>query len=64
MGRSYLKKWISNDKIFIIIIYSLSHGLMLFNRGYYWDDWVLNVPPAANIDRFTQVGIVLAGYFS
>lgn len=26
--------------ILITLIYSLTHGLLLFNRGLFWDDWV------------------------
>lgn len=30
---------LNQDTLLVIIIYSLSYGMMLFNQGIFWDDW-------------------------
>ena len=45
------------------LVYTLAHGLMLFNRGVYWDDWVLyNMDKGLIIDTFKQAGVFWVGY--
>lgn len=56
----------SYKKIAIIsILYTISYGLMLFNKGVYWDDWVwykIDIPLL--YDAMSQIGAPwLANYF-
>jgi hypothetical protein len=47
----------------LTLVYTLAHGLMLFNRGMYWDDWVLyNMDKVLIIDMFKQAGVFWVGY--
>ena len=51
------------DLSFLTLVYTLAHGLMLFNRGVYWDDWVLyNMDKVLIIDTFKQAGAFWVGY--
>ena len=51
------------DLSFLTLVYTLAHGLMLFNRGVYWDDWVLyNMDKGLIIDTFKQAGAFWVGY--
>lgn len=50
--------------LLLFIFYSLSHGLLIFNRGIYWDDWVLlNLPHRAISPFFYQGGFPLTALF-
>jgi hypothetical protein len=58
-------KYLANKKdlLFIFIIYCISSGLILLNKGVFWDDWVLyNVNMHDIIDRFHQSGSIWPGY--
>ena len=51
------------DLLLITLVYTLAHGLMLFNQGIYWDDWVLhNMDSALIVDMFKQAGSFWSGY--
>ncbi|WP_373840319.1 hypothetical protein [Methanospirillum sp.] len=48
--------------ILICCVYSLTHFLIIFNRGVFWDDWGLfNTDPRLIIERFNQTGSILTG---
>lgn len=56
-----LKKLFRNECFLIGVPYVLSYGLMLLNRGVFWEDWLLyNHTPADNIGFFRDLGFFLA----
>ncbi len=55
---------LKKDFFILFIAYFVAHGLILFNRGAYWDDWVLlYTDKTITIDRFSQAGSPIIGYF-
>lgn len=51
------------DLLLLTLIYTLAHGLMLFNQGIFWDDWALyNKDREVVIDMFRQAGGVWVAY--
>lgn len=51
------------DLFLLTAAYTLAHGLMIFNHGVFWDDWVIyNMDHALIIDRFKQTGLLWIGY--
>lgn len=51
------------DLFLLTVVYTLSHGLLVFNHGVFWDDWVIyNMDHALIIDRFKQTGLLWIGY--
>lgn len=56
-----LKALFRNEYFLICMPYVLSYGLMLFNRGLFWEDWLIyNHTPADNISFFRDLGFFLA----
>lgn len=48
----------------LIFLYTLSHGLILLNRGVFWDDWTLfNVDKKIIKATFYENGLPWIGYF-
>ncbi|AIF53723.1 hypothetical protein [Pelosinus sp. UFO1] len=48
----------------IIIIYTITHGLMLFNHGLYWDDWPwYKMDTQLRFDAISQLGAPWLAYF-
>lgn len=46
------------DRLLITLAYTLAWGLMLVNRGLYWDDWSLSgIGPAALVRTYVEVGL-------
>ena len=39
-----------NDYIVIAVIYFISYGLLLFNKGIFWDDWIYFTVDRGHID--------------
>lgn len=57
-------KIFKKDWFLIFIFYFFAFGLILFNKGIFWDDWVLyNTDKKIIINTFRQMGIVWIGYF-
>lgn len=55
---------LNKDALWISLIYVLAHGLMLLNRGIFWDDWVWYMMDTESlIDVFSQWGNVYVGYY-
>jgi hypothetical protein len=53
----------SKDLVLISVIYTLAHGLILFNTGLYWDDWTYYfVDRNILIDTYSQYGMTYVGY--
>ncbi len=51
------------DLLFISITYCLAHGLILFNNGLFWDDWlVYSMDKSALVSLFFQQGTPGEGY--
>ena len=53
------------DKKFLLIVlfYTLSYGLILMNKGIYWDDWTLfNTDKTVIIGTFNYLGIPWLGF--
>lgn len=51
------------DLFLITLAYTLAHGLILFNHGVFWDDWVVyNMDNVLIIDRFKQAGLEWFAY--
>jgi len=47
----------------VIVIYTLAHGLILLNRGVYWDGWVLyGQNRHLLVDQFSLLGMPWLGY--
>jgi len=57
---------LDRDILWISLVYTLAHGLMLLNRGIYWDDWVLYMMDRETLAQFLpQAGTpILAYYYS
>ncbi|MEO8571954.1 MAG: hypothetical protein ABI553_09680 [Chloroflexota bacterium] len=50
------------DRLIIAAAYAIAWGLLLVNRGLYWDDWtLLGRTPASLIGGFTELGLPLGG---
>ena len=50
----------SKDLILISAIYTIAHGLILFNNGLYWDDWTFFFMDKQSLsDVFSQRGTLL-----
>lgn len=44
------------------VIYTLAHGLILFNRGVFWDDWVIHATdPETILGIFRDSGEIIRG---
>lgn len=39
MVKSTIKRLAHSPEAVCILLYSLAHFLILFNKGVYWDDW-------------------------
>ncbi|MBP1763026.1 MAG: hypothetical protein H6Q65_84 [Firmicutes bacterium] len=59
-----MKKCIFDPIVFWIIgIYTLAHGLIFFNKGLYWDDWLwYKLDPNLLLEAGKQIGAPWAGY--
>lgn len=56
-----LKALFKNEYFLVCAPYVLSYGLMLFNRGVFWEDWLIyNHTAADNISFFWDLGFFLA----
>lgn len=52
------------DLIYLCVLYTLSFGLLLFNQGIFWDDWILyGVDQKAILNTFREAGGPWAGYY-
>lgn len=48
----------------ILALYFIGHGLMLLNKGYYWDDWTFyNIAPADALGEFVENGNLWFGHY-
>lgn len=53
------------DRLVIGLAYALSWGLLVVNRGLYWDDWTLvGLSPAALMHGASEIGMPWLGYLS
>ncbi len=51
------------DRLVIALAYALSWGLLVVNRGFYWDDWTLvGLSPAELLHGFRELGLPWIGY--
>lgn len=51
------------DRLAIGLAYALAWGLLLVNRGLYWDDWTLVGRSAASlVEGFSELGMPWVGY--
>jgi len=51
--------------VFFFILYAFSYGLILLNRGIFWDDWVaFNTPVSILIAMDRQLGMFWTGFLS
>lgn len=47
------------DLLLLTAAYTLAYGLMFFNHGVFWDDWILyNMDHALIIEKFKQLGLI------
>lgn len=52
------------DLIYLCVLYTLSFGLLLFNQGIFWDDWILyGVDQKSILNTFREAGGPWAGYY-
>lgn len=48
----------------IVALYFIGHGLMLVNKGYYWDDWTFyNIAPVDALGEFVENGNLWFGHY-
>jgi len=53
-----------NDIMLLFLVYVLAHGLMLFNNGLFWDDWVYYGKDLSTLLNLSaQWGNVYFGYY-
>lgn len=51
------------DILLVVILYFIAHGLLLFNTGVYWDDWIIvGVEKPTILAIFSQTRTPWAGY--
>src|SRR5882672_6622942 len=55
---------VRRDRLIIALVYALSWGALVVNRGLYWDDWTLvGLSPEALVRGFGELGMPWAGAF-
>ncbi len=56
-----LKRWL--EVAGLVVLYGVTHGWMLLNRGIYWDDWChYHASPLVVKYEFWQSGLIWPGY--
>jgi len=62
--KTLLSTVIKSNAIIVAIVYTLSWGLICFNKGIYWDDWIwFNVDHSVLLRSMSQAGFLWFGWF-